>query len=629
MPKYAPLEPGDPTVLQSPSGGSYDVLGRLGAGGQGAVYMGRTPDGEHVAIKLLHSQMNADPQARARFVREVAAAKKVEPFCTARVIEAEVDGDRPYVVSEYIDGLSLHELVAQQGPRPQVELDRLAMGMVVALTAIHEVGIVHRDFKPNNVLLAKDGPRVVDFGIARTVNSQESAVTATGMVVGTPGYLAPEQLTGAPLQPAVDIFAFGATMVFAATGQSPFEADSLPVIINRILNDDPDLSVLGQPLRDIIGRCLAKEASARPTAPELLAEMLGNAGVALNSARPAQDDLLEQGTRIAAQLPSPPPVQPRTPTPAPFASPTLPYGLPAYGQQPYGLQRPPAYNQQPAPPAYNQQPAPPSYDPQQNRQGPPTPPPAQMGGAPTYQPPQQTPPPFQQTPPPFQQTPPPFQQTPPPFQGGTQPPFQGTPPPFQGGGTPPPFQGGPGAPGYPYAPAPKRTNGPAIAAIGCAVVVVLALLLVIVLVAANNDDDSDKVTIKPNGTFSEEYAGTWSGTASQRKPTSASYKVTVTIVNGEGTGKIKYENVPGDPNGTWSCSGTIAYLHHNPGANYKTVVKEQITDKQGATCDNFSYNVLFPTSSGKKEMFITTFSDEATANLDKSGTYNAIGTLKQ
>jgi serine/threonine protein kinase len=628
MPKYAPLEPGDPTVLQSPSGGSYDVLGRLGAGGQGAVYMGRTPDGEHVAIKLLHSQMNADPQARARFVREVAAAKKVEPFCTARVIEAEVDGDRPYVVSEYIDGPSLHELVAQQGPRPQVELDRLAMGMVVALTAIHEVGIVHRDFKPNNVLLAKDGPRVVDFGIARTVNSQESAVTATGMVVGTPGYLAPEQLTGAPLQPAVDIFAFGATMVFAATGQSPFEADSLPVIINRILNDDPDLSVLGQPLRDIIGRCLAKDAAARPTAPQLLAEMLGNAGVALSSARPAQDDLLEQGTRIAAQLPSPPPVQPRTPTPAPFASPQQPspqqpYGQPAYGQLPYGQQQPPAYNQQPAPPSYN---------PQQNRQGPQTPPPAHMGGAPTYQPPQQTPPPFQQTPPPFQQTPPPFQQTPPPFQGGTPPPFHGggTPPPFQGGGTPPPFQGGPGtAPAFPYPQAaPKRSNGPAIAAIGCAVVVVLALLLVVVLVVANNDD-SETATIKPGGTFSEEYAGTWTGNVSQRKPSSASYKVTITIVNGEGTGKIKYESAPGDPNGTWSCSGTITYLRHTPDASYKTVTREQITDKENATCDDVTYVVLFPASSGDKPMYITTFSDETTANLDKSGTYNAIGTLKK
>jgi serine/threonine protein kinase len=607
------------------------VLGRLGAGGQGAVFMGRTPDGEQVAIKLLHTQMNTDPQARARFVREVAAAKKVEPFCTARVIEAEVDGERPYVVSEYIDGPSLHELVAQQGPRPQVELDRLAMGMIVALTAIHEVGIVHRDFKPNNVLLAADGPRVVDFGIARTVNSQESAVTATGMVVGTPGYLAPEQLTGAPLQPAVDIFAFGATMVFAATGQSPFEADTLPVIINRILNDEPDLSALGQPLRGIVGRCLTKDAADRPTAPELLAEMLGNAGVALNSARPAQDDLLEQGTRIAAQLPSPPPVQPRTPTPAPFASPQQPYGQQPYGQQPYGQQQPPAYNPQPAPAAYNQQPPPPAYNPQQNRQGPPTPPPMNMGGAPTYQPPQQqqTPPPFQQTPPPFQQTPPPFQQTPPPFQQ-TPPPFQGgTPQPFQGAGTPPPFQGGPGtAPPFQGTP-PRRSNGPVIAAIGCAVVIVLALVLVIGLVIANNNDDGGgTVTIKPGGTFAEEYAGTWTGTANQVKPSTGSYKVTITIVNGEGTGKVKYENVPGDANGTWSCSGTITYLHHTTGENFKTVTKEQITDKQGATCDNFSYDVLFPTTSGDT-MYVTTYSDEATANLDKASTYNAIGTLKK
>ncbi|WP_344451565.1 serine/threonine-protein kinase, partial [Actinocorallia aurantiaca] len=263
MPKYAPLEQGDPTSL-----GSYELVGRLGAGGQGAVYLGRTSGGEHVAIKLLHAQMNADPQARARFVREVAAAQKVEPFCTARIIEAQVDGEQPYVVSEYIDGPSLHELVATQGPRPAQELNLLAIGMLTALAAIHEVGIVHRDFKPNNVLIASDGPRVVDFGIARTVNSQESAVTATGMVVGTPGYLAPEQLTGAPLQPSVDIFAFGATMVFSATGQSPFEAETLPVIINRILNDDPDLSRLPQELRPLIGRCLAKDPAQRPSALE-------------------------------------------------------------------------------------------------------------------------------------------------------------------------------------------------------------------------------------------------------------------------------------------------------------------------------------------------------------------------
>ncbi|MFA1545661.1 serine/threonine-protein kinase [Actinomadura chokoriensis] len=306
MPDAAPLEPGDPRAL-----GQYEVIGRLGAGGQGAVFLGRAPGGVYVAVKLLHAQMANDPAARARFTREVAAAQKVEPFCTARVLEADVQGDQPYVVSEFIDGPSLHDVVAHDGPRSANELERLAIGTATALAAIHEAGIVHRDFKPNNVMLASDGPRVVDFGIARTVNSQESAVTATGMVVGTPGYLAPEQLTGAPLTPAVDIFAWGATMVFAATGQSPFEADTLPVIINRILNEEPDLSALpAGPLRDLIGRCLSKDAGLRPPAPQLLLNLLGAVGAAPAGQAAGQEELLNQGTRIASQLPPPPPVPP-------------------------------------------------------------------------------------------------------------------------------------------------------------------------------------------------------------------------------------------------------------------------------------------------------------------------------
>jgi serine/threonine protein kinase len=306
MPDAAPLEPGDPRAL-----GQYEVIGRLGAGGQGAVFLGKAPGGEYVAVKLLHAQMANDPAARARFTREVSAAQKVEPFCTARVLEADVHGDQPYVVSEFIDGPSLHDVVAHDGPRSPEELERLAIGTATALAAIHEAGIVHRDFKPNNVMLASDGPRVVDFGIARTVNSQESAVTATGMVVGTPGYLAPEQLTGAPLTPAVDIFAWGATMVFAATGQSPFEADTLPVIINRILNEEPDLSALpAGPLRDLIGRCLSKDAGLRPPAPQLLLNRLGAVGAAPAGQAAGQEELLNQGTRIASQLPPPPPVPP-------------------------------------------------------------------------------------------------------------------------------------------------------------------------------------------------------------------------------------------------------------------------------------------------------------------------------
>ncbi|TDB98285.1 serine/threonine-protein kinase [Actinomadura sp. 7K534] len=429
MPDAAPLEPGDPRAL-----GQYEVVGRLGAGGQGAVFLGKAPGGEYVAVKLLHAQMANDPAARARFTREVSAAQKVEPFCTARVIEADVHGDQPYVVSEFIDGPSLHDVVAHDGPRSPAELERLAIGTVTALAAIHEAGIVHRDFKPNNVMLAADGPRVVDFGIARTVNSQESAVTATGMVVGTPGYLAPEQLTGAPLTPAVDIFAWAATMVFAATGQSPFEADTLPVIINRILNEEPDLSALPPgPLRDLIGQCLSKDAGLRPPAPQLLLNLLGHVGAA-PAGQAGAEDLLNQGTRIASQLPPPPPVPP-----APQARP----------------------QQQITPPPMPMHQGPPQGPPH----GPTTPPPQPI-----------TPPPM-----PMYQGAPPGPTTPPPQQMGQQ---MGMPHP----GAPRP----PVPPGPQYG-APKQSSsaGPIIA-IGCGVLALITIIAIVaVIVIASNEGGSD------------------------------------------------------------------------------------------------------------------------------------------
>ncbi|XVQ08941.1 serine/threonine-protein kinase [Spirillospora sp. CA-255316] len=376
MPDAAPLEPGDPRAL-----GQYEVVGRLGAGGQGAVFLGKSPGGQYVAVKLLHAQMASDPAARARFTREVNAAQKVEPFCTARVLEADLHGDQPYVVSEFIDGPSLHDVVAHNGPRGAAELERLAIGTVTALAAIHEAGIVHRDFKPNNVMLASDGPRVVDFGIARTVNSQESAVTATGMVVGTPGYLAPEQLTGAPLTPAVDIFAWGATMVFAGTGQSPFEADTLPVIINRILNEEPDLSALpAGPLRDLIGRCLSKDAGLRPPAAQLLLNLLGHVGAAPANPSAGQEDLLNQGTRIAAQMPAPPRVPPapqHTPPPQPITPPPMPM------HQGAGPNTPPPQPITPPPmPMYQQGATPPPPMPMQQGGMPPGPRPPYPGPPP-------------------------------------------------------------------------------------------------------------------------------------------------------------------------------------------------------------------------------------------------------
>ncbi|RSN60041.1 MULTISPECIES: serine/threonine-protein kinase [Actinomadura] len=445
MPDAAPLEPGDPRAL-----GQYEVIGRLGAGGQGAVFLGRAPgSGEYVAVKLLHAQTANDPSARARFVREVSAAQRVEPFCTARVLEADVHGDQPYVVSEFIDGPSLHDVVAHEGPRNAADLERLAIGTATALAAIHEAEIVHRDFKPNNVMLAADGPRVVDFGIARTVNSQESAVTATGMVVGTPGYLAPEQLTGGALTPAVDIFAWGATMVFAATGQSPFEADTLPVIINRILNEDPDLSALPPgPVRDLVGRCLNKDAGLRPSAPQLLLNLLGHVGAAPGT---GEANLLDQGTRIAAQLPAPPPVPPARQPQQQITPPPMPMhqaGMPgAHGAQ--GPSTPPAQPITPPPmPMY------------QNAGMPPGPPQPQPGMQPPPRPP-------------------------------------GPPGPPHGHGAVPP--------GQQYGR--QKSNAGPIIAIGCgALAVILILVIVFVVVAANSDDDDyDPPTTLPTSRTEEPY----------------------------------------------------------------------------------------------------------------------------
>lgn len=343
MPDAAPLEPGDPSSL-----GQYAVVGRLGAGGQGAVYLGRSPAGDHVAIKLLHEQMNTDSSARTRFAREVEAAQKVAPFCTAQVLDHDLHGRPPYIISEFIDGPPLYDVVLRKGPFHGTSLERLAIGTATALAAIHEAGIVHRDFKPNNVLLASDGPRVVDFGIARSVNSPESSLTATGMVVGTPGYLAPEQLTGEPLTPAADIFAWGATMVFAATGHSPFEAETLPVIINRILNEEPDLSSLTGTMRELVAAALEKNPRRRPAAHQLLLRLLGQVG-ATPGPSAGRADLLGKGTRIAAELPPPPPIV----TPPPQLTPPPMMLGPATPNPPMMMPGPPTappWQQRPAPP---------------------------------------------------------------------------------------------------------------------------------------------------------------------------------------------------------------------------------------------------------------------------------------
>ncbi|MCT9931214.1 serine/threonine protein kinase [Planotetraspora sp. A-T 1434] len=262
----APLDPDDPRAL-----GEFRLNGRLGEGGQGVVYLGHTPGGEPVAVKILKAGL--DPAVRERLTRELDAMRSVAPFCTARVITAVVEGREPYVVSEFIDGPSLQQRVSTGGPLRGGELDRLAVGTATALAAIHGAGIVHRDFKPGNVLLGPDGPRVVDFGIAR----QGESDTITAGPIGTPAYLAPEQIAGHPASPASDVFAWGATMVFAATGRPAFGADSVASVLHRIMTTHPDVSAVPASLRSVVERCLDKDPAARPTSRDLLLELVGSA----------------------------------------------------------------------------------------------------------------------------------------------------------------------------------------------------------------------------------------------------------------------------------------------------------------------------------------------------------------
>src|SRR5579859_1042974 len=260
-----PLETGDPQTL-----GRFELLARLGEGGQGIVYLGRGPGPgeERVAVKILRS--TADASVLERLARELDAVHQVQPFVTAGVIEASAEGDRRYIVSEFVDGPSLQDRVHERGPLAEHDLQRLAVGTITALTAIHGAGVVHRDFKPANVLLGPDGPRVVDFGIARLID----VATMTSGVIGTPSYISPEQLSGARPTSAVDIFAWAVTMVYAATGRPAFSGDSVMAVMHRILTEQPDITGVPASLLPVLTDCLNKDPLARPSARDLLLRLI-------------------------------------------------------------------------------------------------------------------------------------------------------------------------------------------------------------------------------------------------------------------------------------------------------------------------------------------------------------------
>ncbi|CAL9357012.1 Serine_threonine-protein kinase PknD [Nocardiopsis dassonvillei] len=256
-----PLESTDPDRI-----GRYRLIARLGAGGMGQVFLGRSAGGRAVAIKRIHPHMAADTAFRERFAREVAAARQVSGAFTAPVIDAGPEDEVPWLVTSYVPSLPLDDAVAAHGPLPEATVRVLAAGLAEALAEIHRVGLIHRDLKPGNVLLAEDGPRVIDFGIARATDG----TAATQSVIGTPGFMSPEQVQGETLTPASDLFAYGAVLAYAAGGTGPFGEGAMPTMVMRIISREPDLSRVPEPLRHLVAACLSKDVRGRPSPGEIL-----------------------------------------------------------------------------------------------------------------------------------------------------------------------------------------------------------------------------------------------------------------------------------------------------------------------------------------------------------------------
>ncbi|MGW5419575.1 serine/threonine-protein kinase [Streptomyces sp. NPDC003943] len=312
-----PLSTQDPVVI-----GPFRLIGRLGTGGMGRVYLGRSAGGRAVAVKVVHPELAAQEEFRLRFAREVAALEKVGGTGTAPVLGSDTGAELPWVAVGYVPGPSLRTVVADEyGPLPPASVRTLAAGLARALTHIHAAGLVHRDLKPSNVLLTVDGPQIIDFGIARALDTvTDGGLTTTGAVVGSPGFMSPEQVRGEKLSPASDVFCLGSVLVYAATGRSPFGGTDSGVhaTMFRIAHDEPDLTGLAPELAGLIRACLAKDPAARPSATELVDTLQ-----VTDPWLPA--DVLARLGRHAARLldtedqGAPPPAE--DPTPAPPAAP--------------------------------------------------------------------------------------------------------------------------------------------------------------------------------------------------------------------------------------------------------------------------------------------------------------------
>jgi WD40 repeat protein len=295
----ASLQDGDPDYVAA-----YRLIGRLAVGGMGIVYLGESRSGRKVAVKLIRAERAGDPEFRGRFRREVAAARSVSGFHTAAFIDADPDADRPWMVTQYVPGPSLDASVKRNGALNPAAVHQLAAALAEGLDAIHTVGLVHRDLKPLNIIMAEDGPRIIDFGIAKPAGATSGPrLTATGMVVGTPAFLSPEQLDGdGPIGPASDVFSLGSVLAFAATGRAPFQGSDFTVTSYAIVNKPPDLRLPAGPVLDVIAACLVKDPSGRPTAAWLVTYLYKTRPASLPS--PPQHDPARAGEAIAAAVPA-------------------------------------------------------------------------------------------------------------------------------------------------------------------------------------------------------------------------------------------------------------------------------------------------------------------------------------
>ncbi|MGY1527642.1 serine/threonine-protein kinase [Streptomyces sp. MN3] len=301
-----PLDTDEPTVV-----GPYRLLGRLGSGGMGRVYLGRSAGGRTVAVKIVHPHFALDEEFRARFRREVDAARRVGGAWTAPVLDADPDARVPWVATAYAAGPSLTAAVTDLGPLPEHTVRALGAGLAEALAAVHGLGLVHRDVKPSNVLLTLDGPLLIDFGIARAVGGTSrtnpggstASLTSTGVSIGSPGYMSPEQILGKGVTGAADVFSLGAVLAYAATGAPPFPGDSSAALLYRVVHEPPELDGLTGDLREVTEACLDKDPSARPSPAGITGRLAPEGGAArLVSGGWLPGALVEQVSRAAVNL---------------------------------------------------------------------------------------------------------------------------------------------------------------------------------------------------------------------------------------------------------------------------------------------------------------------------------------